>query len=416
MNGLSQITALVGTQHPANGGGVLSMLQSYLQWLRDDAKLEPSLAYRPFRGPVRHSSRPWFSKPGVVSDSFEGVTAYEVGDWVSRLEALYYAGNHRLWKNLLDRFDVHQVVCGYALTGLPYALSEKPFVIWVATSMDGDKQARLQSSGFARKLLHRAQIERLRRQESFVLNRAAWVFALSPQTAEELLDRGARRDRLSVLNCPISTKLFHPPKPKAAPSDPIVMWAGRHADPRKNTRLLVRAFARVIQAVPSVRLLLVGETDPVLRRELRDAGETRIEFTGPKRREEMADYYRQATVFAVPSEQEGLGIAAIEAMACGVPVVSTKCGGTESFVIPGVNGVLVEKFDETAMADALIGILTDPGLRDRLGTNANRYVSERYGWESFRGILSGVYSRIWPGIFESRREPSQWSSQRAGMK
>src|SRR5262249_50102308 len=89
------------------------------------------------------------------------------------------------------------------------------------------------------------------------------------------------------------------------------------------------------------------------------------------------DKLRTIDVFVVPSHQEGLCIAALEAMACGCPVVSTRCGGPEEFVLHDETGFLVG-FDPVEMADAILRILNTPQLRRRLGGAAREKVMRDY--------------------------------------
>ena len=91
----------------------------------------------------------------------------------------------------------------------------------------------------------------------------------------------------------------------------------------------------------------------------------------------MRDCLQTLDVFILPSHQEGLCIAALEAMACGVPVVSTRCGGPEEFVVPDVTGYLVEAQPQE-MARAVAAIISEPDLRSRLSVAARRLVEQRY--------------------------------------
>src|SRR5206468_12362674 len=85
---------------------------------------------------------------------------------------------------------------------------------------------------------------------------------------------------------------------------------------------------------------------------------------------QLPELLRQASVFAIPSDQEGLCISALEGMACGLPVVSTRCGGPEAFVVPGQTGLVVERNNEAEMADALHSLLTEPDTRQRMAQQA----------------------------------------------
>ena len=380
------------------------MLGAFTSWARQEESLLPEVVYGSPRGDrgvnasfASLAPRRW--RPAVRDESWDGLPAHCVGRVFPGVEALHGRGNRRLWRRLLDRYELHQVVCGYAVTGLPQALSGKRFVIWVATSMDGDKHARVARAKPWRRLLHGVQGGWLRRQERTVLQRAAWVLALSHHTRAELLELGAPAARTTLLRCPINAWQFAPAQ--TPPARPTVVWSGRHTDHRKNTPLLVRAFARIADKMPDARLLLIGECDAADLARL--AGEQnlsgRVELLGPRPHAEMASWYRQATVFAIPSAQEGLGIAGLEAMACGLPVVSTRCGGPETFVIPGKTGFLVDVNDESQLADALGYLLQDETARRRMGEQARRLIEEEYSPQGFARQLREVYADVWPGVF-----------------
>jgi glycosyltransferase involved in cell wall biosynthesis len=315
---------------------------------------------------------------------------------------MHGVGNQHLWRRLLAPIDLHQVICGYAVTGVPQALSGQPFVAWVASSMDGDKRARLQHFDPLRRVVHTLQHPALLRLERFVLQRASWVFALSPYTLQELLQRGASPERTSVLPCPVDTDVFTPAS--AEPRRPTILWTGRHDDPRKNTALLLRAFARIAPSLPTARLLLAGKAGLSYFSHLMGQFglEGRVDFLGYRPDAEMPGIYRQASVFAIPSDQEGLCIAGLEAMASGVPVVSTRCGGPEAFVVHGQTGLLVGPHAERELADALFHLLTDDTVRRRLGRQARALVERDYTFKVFARHLRRVYDQVWPGALHHR--------------
>ncbi len=101
----------------------------------------------------------------------------------------------------------------------------------------------------------------------------------------------------------------------------------------------------------------------------------------------MSLAYRSAQVFALPSWQEGLCIAALEGMASGLPVVSMRCGGPETFVTDDETGYLVPLDDDEAMARRLAQLLGDAPLRQRLAVHARQFVETHCGMQSFVGEL-----------------------------
>src|SRR5262249_39814376 len=142
---------------------------------------------------------------------------------------------------------------------------------------------------------------------------------------------------------------------------------------------LLAALHALKQRGHTVNALLIGGTpDPKVRRRIRELGiGESIEFSGYLPVETLRDKLRLIDLFVVPSHQEGLCIAALEAMACGCPVVSTRCGGPEEFVLNDETGYLVG-FDVTEMADAILRILRDRRLRRKLSSAAREKVIADY--------------------------------------
>jgi glycosyltransferase involved in cell wall biosynthesis len=126
------------------------------------------------------------------------------------------------------------------------------------------------------------------------------------------------------------------------------------------------------------RLYLVGEAPSQSARELLDQlqlGDV-VHILGPKEPEALAELYQQALCFALSSDEEGLGIVILEAMASGLPVVSTACGGPTSSVVDGTTGFLTPVGDAVALADALQRLIEDPDLARGMG-EAGRIRAEK---------------------------------------
>jgi D-inositol-3-phosphate glycosyltransferase len=104
------------------------------------------------------------------------------------------------------------------------------------------------------------------------------------------------------------------------------------------------------------------------------------------------DWYRAADLVAVPSYSESFGLVALEAQACGTPVVAAAVGGLRQTVADGVSGVLVDGHDPQRWADALGDLLADEPRRERLAAGAVRHAG-RYGWDSTVDGLLDVYAQ-----------------------
>jgi D-inositol-3-phosphate glycosyltransferase len=107
---------------------------------------------------------------------------------------------------------------------------------------------------------------------------------------------------------------------------------------------------------------------------------------------ELPELYRAADVVVVPSASESFGLVALEASACGTPVVATAVGGLRVIVRDGESGYLVERRDPKSFAAALSRVLADPGAQTRLGANAVR-LAHRFPWvRTADGILDAYAS------------------------
>lgn len=155
--------------------------------------------------------------------------------------------------------------------------------------------------------------------------------------------------------------------------------------------VLIRAFAEVKQKKSDAKLHIVG--DGPLRRELEGLRRIRgidrdVIFHGSVSPEELPCYLAEADVFVRPSRSEGLGTAFLEAMAAGVPVIGTPVGGIIDFLENEETGLFSEVDKPESVADAIMRILGDTLLREKLSRRGRALVEERYRWDSIAEEMS----------------------------
>jgi len=229
---------------------------------------------------------------------------------------------------------------------------------------------------------------------------SGYILALSRYT-QAVLDKisgtAAVRD---VLPMPVDPDLFSP-KPEARVRGRIG-FSGRLDDPRKNLDLLLESLACMHKVGQSVTALLIGgEPDQKLRRRVEHLGlGDAVEFSPYMGPEKLRDLLRTLDVFVVPSHQEGLCIAALEAMGCGCPVISTRCGGPEEFIIDGETGYLVD-FDPVEMADAVNRIIGNEVLRQRLAERARALVLRNYSPDKAEGVFWAAFEDQFPNFMKA---------------
>jgi glycosyltransferase involved in cell wall biosynthesis len=174
----------------------------------------------------------------------------------------------------------------------------------------------------------------------------------------------------------------------------LIGTVGRFVPPKGYSHLLDALHTANAQ-YPGVRSLLVGDGP------LRAAMETKAEalgllenviFTGTRR--DIPEILALLNVFVLPSLWEGLPIALLEAMAAGLPVVATAVGGTPEVVIDGVTGFLVPPRDPEALADAILRLLRDPDLRQRMGEAGRARVTEHFSVEQMVRKTEALYEQL----------------------
>ena len=166
--------------------------------------------------------------------------------------------------------------------------------------------------------------------------------------------------------------------------------------PRKGTTDLVPAFVELATRRPHVKLTVMGAGLPpeAVLRSFPEHVHGRIEYVPQARAEEYAERMLEAAVYVVPSLFEGTPLAMMEAMATGLPAVGTATCGMKDVIKDGINGLLVPVRDPAALAAALDMVLTDRGLRERLGRQAHADVVANYTWDVVAAPVREVYLRL----------------------
>jgi glycosyltransferase involved in cell wall biosynthesis len=326
--------------------------------------------------------------PGV---SFDGLPSTAVGCWLPELEFSYYRP-WQGWENLIRAHDRHLVIGGTVLLSNPLIAADVPHLVWCATTLDDDRLDRLADWGVGRRCLERLMVAPIQRRiERRVLNSSAKLASISQFTRNRFGSMGKDRHDIEILPIPVDTVRYAPPT--GAPCG-RVGFAGRLDDARKNFPLLLEAVARACAVEPSIRLVLCGEADKADRRISEFGLRDRVSWMGVLADDAMPAFFRGLDMLVIPSRVEGHAIVGIEAMACGVPVISTRCGGPEDYVVDGVNGFLTGH-DPVEIADRIVAITRDREMRSRLGVGARRSAEEGYSPAVFDRELQRNWRIVW---------------------
>jgi len=185
---------------------------------------------------------------------------------------------------------------------------------------------------------------------------------------------------------------------------PVVVCVSRLV-PRKGQDMLIKAWPRIRARVDAAALVIVGGGPhaDALHRLARESGAgADVIFTGPVGADELPAYYAMGDVFAMPCrtrgaglDVEGLGIVFLEASAAGVPVVAGDSGGAPETVRDGETGRVVDGRDAGRIAEAVGGLLADPGLAAAMGAAGRRWVSRDWNWDTHTARLAEL-ARVRP--------------------
>ena len=264
----------------------------------------------------------------------------------------------------------------------------------------------------------RAPSERIRVEEELMRDMDR-VVAATPLDRRQMTDLyRADPKKIRIIPLGVDLDLFRPiPRDKAIaaigmdiPSQHhLVLFVGR-LDPLKGLETLFEALCQLRRSEPRLArklcLAVVGgdaDRDGVrlsddlecLDKLKQDMDVTDlVVFLGSRAQDKLPYYYSAADVCVVPSHYESFGLVALEAMACGTPVIASRVGGLQLTVEDGVTGLLVPAGDADALAEKLKLILLGADLREQLATNARRR-AQAYTWQSVADQMIDLYEELW---------------------
>lgn len=330
-------------------------------------------------------------------------------DWDAGVRVVRRSARGRLFKLgwLINRRSLHREISGL-VAGEAVDLVEAPDyegLLWMAPNWGVPRVVRIHGGEtYFRRLLNEplrwrhfaAERAGLRRADAYAaVSRYAWdgtrrVFGL-PEIP------------VSILPNPVDCLRFRPGHAGEVVPGRIVNTGT--VIRKKGLLDLFAALPEVFAAVPSSHLWCIGpdssdrqtgadSTAALARSQLPAAYQSRVTFTGAVSHEELARLVRTAQVCAYPSILETQGIAWIEAMASGKPIVASSTGSGPEVIEDGVSGLLCDPRDRTRLANALVSLLGDAALAARLGSGARRQALERYSLDVMIPANLAWYGRV----------------------
>jgi len=227
--------------------------------------------------------------------------------------------------------------------------------------------------------------------------RADYVTATSNMIANKTVDLIEHRKEVRVIPFGVDLDRFKPAQKSSR--DNIVIGTARGFTLKYGLEYLIRAFARLKKSYPQIELVLIGDGPlfPAMKDLAKSLGVSEtVTFAGAIPNDEVAVRMREFDIFVMPSVGEGdiFGVAAVEAMATGLPVVATRVGGLPEVVDDGKTGKIVEPADVDSLVRGLESYILSETLRIEHGKQGRVKAEQNYNWLQNAGMMESLYRLI----------------------
>src|SRR6266480_7664235 len=245
----------------------------------------------------------------------------------------------------------------------------------------------------------------------FFFNLSDRVVVFTEHTSQQLLNLGVRHERLRIVPHVSRPEVFalgtdgneagsllHE---AGVTGNPLILGVGQLIE-RKGWEYAVRCMPAIIARFPEAKLLIAGPSqpaEPAFRQRLMQLATElgvidHIQILQDNTREFIRDAYRSATILTHPSFVESFGMILLEAMTAGVPVVAHNGTGIPCIIDDGTTGYVVDVRDVPKYTDALLSLLGDAALRQRMGAEGRRQAATRFGQAEIAAQLFAVYAEV----------------------
>ena len=359
--------------------------------------LEPGVGLVPLPGLNLYA----YSKPSeAIKD--RGLRSWiDLREWASHLSGGFpepYTFGQRLVRYLAAHRDAYDLLHdNQSLSfGLLTLLRQKfPLVATIHHPITRDLQTALAGAeNWGLRLLHRRWYSFLRMQKKVALKLPRIITVSSCSKRDLLLDFNLDPGRIEVVHNGVDLAQFRPLTDVEKIPGRIMTTTSADV-PLKGLQYLLEAVNELQESVPEINLTVLGKPgkNGPTRRLIRSFGlQSRVRFVNGLSTRELCREYARAQMAAVPSLYEGFGLPVAEAMACGLPVVSTSGGALPEVV--GEAGILVPPADSQALARGIRQLFEGPLLRRELGEKGRRRMEEQFSWDRSAAKTARVYRDI----------------------
>ena len=187
------------------------------------------------------------------------------------------------------------------------------------------------------------------------------------------------------------------PESKPGRKDQIILGLIKNLDRKYGIEYLLKGFALVEKSYKNIRLVIAG--DGPLKDQLRELAfqlgcQEKVEFLGRIPHSQVPTLLNEMDIFIMPSIHESFGVAALEASACGLPVIASDVGGIPEVVVHRKTGLLIPPGNPEALAEAVVYLIENPDLREKLGKDGREFVMETFDWQENAQRMENLYQEL----------------------
>ncbi|MBM4241498.1 MAG: glycosyltransferase family 4 protein [Euryarchaeota archaeon] len=236
---------------------------------------------------------------------------------------------------------------------------------------------------------------------SFVENSTRSI-AISDATFKSCMDIGLKKDKFEIIPFGVDNKFFKPLSIDREKNKFQILSVGYLIE-RKGFEYLIKSMKDVLKKYKGVKLKIVGSgpLEKKLKKVVHDLElNGNVEILENVSDEELLKLYNSSDLFVLPSiidsqgNTEGLGVVLLEAMACGLPVIGSDIGGIPDIIEDGETGLLVGEKDVEGLSRAIIGLIENENLREKLAIKGSELVTEKFSWYKVAESYLKVYRLI----------------------
>ncbi|MFH1313869.1 MAG: glycosyltransferase [Candidatus Eisenbacteria bacterium] len=230
-----------------------------------------------------------------------------------------------------------------------------------------------------------------------ILNRADHLTATSRMLTGETRKYLKQDRKVHTIPSGVNIERFKPRAAKPANDPHLTIGVVKRLEKTAGIEYLIRAFALLLEFDPFLSLVIVGEgTEEEALKELclsLDIGGS-VRFTGFVENERIPALLNRMDMLVLPSISEAFGVTALEAAACGLPVIASNTGGLPEVVLDGETGFLVAPKKPEAIVRKAVLLIKDAGMRQRMGEAGRKFVEENYVWRKNAEEMEKLYRRV----------------------